>query len=71
MLFWGLTLGILGKVLLGYAVINVHSHVIKEKHIDRDVIRAMKRERSTAALGVFLLVIGYFLELSHFGYITF
>ena len=71
MLFWGLTFGILGKVFLGIAVINVHSHVIKEKTIDRDVITAMKRERGVAASGVILLVLGYFLEITAFGYVIF
>jgi len=71
MLFWGLTFGVLGKVLLGYAVFNVHAHIIKEKEIDKDVITSMKRERGVVAAGVSLLIIGYFFELSYFGYIGF
>ena len=68
-LFWGLTIGIIGKILLGFSVINVHWHVIKEKHIDKDVIWAMKRERWVAFAGVLLIIIGYFFELTFYGYL--
>ena len=68
-LFLGLTIGIIGKVLLGVSVINVHAHIIKEHHIDGEVIWAMKRERWIAIFGVMLIVTGYFLELSFYGYL--
>ena len=68
-LFWGLTIGIIGKLLIGISVINVHWHVIKERHIDKDVIWAMKRERWVALIGVLLMVVGYVLELVFYGYL--
>lgn len=71
LLFWGLTAGIIGKILLGVAVINVHWHIIREKHIDEDVIGALKRERWVAIMGVILMVVGFFLELFVYGYLPF
>jgi len=63
LLFWGLTIGIIGKILIGFSVVNVHWHVIKEKKIDKDVLWAMKRERWIAVVGVAFMVSGYLLEI--------
>lgn len=63
LLFWGLTIGILGKIFIGAAVVNVHWHVIKERKIDADVIWAMKRERWVAFIGVCFMLIGYVFEI--------
>ena len=71
LLFWGLSIGVLGKVLLGITVINVHSHIVKEHRIDMDVLTAMKKEKVFAVTGVFLMVLGYILEVTHFGYLPF
>lgn len=70
-LFWGLTLSFVGKVLLGVTVINVHAHIIKEHRIDMDVLKEMKRERKLGVVAVFLIMVGYLLEISHFGYLPF
>jgi hypothetical protein len=70
-LFWGITLGMVGKLLLGITVITVHSHILREQRIDTDVIRAMRRERKLALMGVIFIVIGYFLEAVHFGILPF
>lgn len=69
MLFWGLTLGMIGKVLLGVTVIMVHSKITHEKRIDGLVLMEMKRERTVALFALLLIITGYFLELSHFGFI--
>jgi hypothetical protein len=67
LLFWGLTLGIIGKVLLGLSVVLVHTKITKEKHIDGLVLLEMRKERKMAILGIILMVVGYVLELSFFG----
>ena len=67
LLFWGLTLGIIGKVLLGLSVVLVHTKITKEKHIDGLVLLEMRRERKIAILGIILMVVGYVLELTFFG----
>lgn len=71
MLFWGLTLGVAGKVLLALTVIMVHSKITHEKRIDGIVLMEMKRERNVALLGLLLMIIGYFLEIAFYGYIPF
>tara|TARA_B100000900_G_C20256315_1_gene584110 strand:+ start:241 stop:465 length:225 start_codon:yes stop_codon:yes gene_type:complete len=74
MLFWGLTLGIIGKVLLGATVIMVHSKITHEKRIDGLVLMEMKREKRIALMGIVLMIIGYVLELVSYdllGFISF
>lgn len=58
----GLTLDTLGKVLLGITVLMVHWHVLKEHKIDKDVLRAMKKERLMGVSGILLIVLGYVLQ---------
>ena len=71
MLFWGLTLGIVGKVLLGITVIMVHSKITHEKRIDGLVLMEMRREQRLALVGIILMVIGYVLELSFYDLLGF
>jgi len=70
MLIIGITLGMIGTVLLGFAVIRVHSHVSQEHKIDRDVVKAIKRERITSIIAILFIIAGYILELMHFGAIV-
>lgn len=62
-LYLALTLGTIGKLILGIAVLRVHAYIIKEHKIDGVVLRAMKRERYITAFGIALIVIGYVLEI--------
>lgn len=68
-LFISMTLTVVGDVLIGLAVLNVHKHVIEEKRIDGDVVSAMKRERGVALLGILFIIAGYFIKLYIEGYI--
>ena len=70
-LFWGITAGFLGKVLLGITVIRVHSRIVKEHHIDEAVLKEMRSEKLLAVAGIMLIVIGYLFEISFYGYIPF
>lgn len=70
-LFLGLTLGVLGKVLLGVTVISVHSHIVHERKIDMDVLKEMRRERKLGILAVMLIIAGYTMELFYFNYLSF
>ena len=63
LLFWGLTLGTIGKVLLGLTVLMVHSRIIHEHRIDRAVLKELKRERAIGILGVVLIVAGFIFEI--------
>lgn len=69
MLFWGLTIGLLGKILLGTAVILVHSKITHEKRIDGVVLMEMHRERHIAFIGLALMVLGYLMEIAAFGFL--
>ncbi|MAF59500.1 MAG: hypothetical protein QF858_02740 [Candidatus Pacebacteria bacterium] len=70
LLFWGLTLGVLGKVLLGFTVLSVHWKIVKEHKIGKVVLREIRRERNLAILGILFIVVGYLLELSFYEYIA-
>lgn len=62
-LLWGITLGTVGKLVLGIAVLRVHVYIIREHKIDAVVIRALKREQFVTFIGLMLIIIGYGLEL--------
>ena len=69
LLFLGMTASLIGKILLGIAVINVHGHIAKEHKIDIEVVTAMRREQYFVLVGLLLIVAGYILEIIHFGYL--
>lgn len=62
-LLWGLTLGTLGKVILGAAVLRVHTHILREHKIDNIVLKSIKKEQFVTLLGLTLIVVGYVLEV--------
>ena len=70
-LFWGLTIGTLGKVLLGIGVIIAHSSLIKERKIDLAVLRGYRIEHTITLIGLLLIVLGYFMEVYFYGYTPF
>lgn len=70
-LFAGITLGVIGKVLVIVAALTIHSRIIREQRIDSLVIREYRRERWLVVLGLFLIVLGYVLELRALSLITF
>lgn len=67
--FLGVTAETLGTILIALTVINVHSHVVKERHIDIDVITAMRKERWYAISGIILIIVGYILIVIDGGFL--
>lgn len=67
-LLLGMTLGVVGKVLLGIAVLRVHMGIFKEHKIDGKVLDAIVRERYVTYFAILLIVLGYVCEVSAFGY---
>jgi len=65
----GITLGIIGKILLGLTVMLVHHRVVLEHRIDNAVIREMKRERWLALIAMIMMLVGFLFELKALGYI--
>lgn len=63
MLIFGITLGMIGKVLLGVTVIRVHSHLAKEHKVDDDVVNQIHLEKILGTFAILLILIGYLLEI--------
>lgn len=70
-LFWGLTIGTIGKVLLAIGVLIAHSGIMKEHKIDSEVIRGFKLEHTITILGLIMIVVGYFMEVYFYGFTPF
>ena len=63
LLLWGITLGTVGKLVLGYAVLRVHIYIIREHRIDNVVLKALKREQLVTLGGLLLIVVGFAFEI--------
>ena len=70
-LFWGLTIGTIGKVLLAVGVIIAHSGIVKEMKIDSEVLRSFRIEHTITIIGVILIIVGYMMEIYFYGYTPF
>lgn len=66
-LLLGLTVGTIGKVILGVGVLRVHMHILKEHKIDNVVLKSIKRERYVTFFGLLLIIVGYVLEVIFYG----
>jgi hypothetical protein len=62
-LFWGLTIGVIGKILVAIGILKVHYVMAMEKSIDEIVIRTFVLEKILTIIGVLLIIFGYLLEL--------
>lgn len=63
LLFWGLTIGVAGKIIIGAAVLLVHLKIFEEKQIDRAVLRTIRTEHILTILAIILIVVGYVMEV--------
>lgn len=70
LLFWGLTTGVIGKVLLAVGVLKAHSEIAHEHRIDKKVLRSFQLERTFTIIGLLLIVIGYAMEVYFYGFTT-
>ena len=59
----GTTLDFIGTIMLGYTVLAVHWHIVKEHRLDQDVFRAIKKERIIGFSGLLLIAIGFLLQV--------
>jgi len=60
----GFTIHTMGEVLVGYTAIMVHHRVWKEHKIDEVVFEEMKKERFMGIIGLALIVIGFFIQIT-------
>lgn len=67
-LFWALTIGVIGKVMLAAGVIMAHSSLAHEHQVDQVVIRTFQKEQIITLVGITLIIIGYFMEILFYGY---
>ncbi|PIQ92273.1 MAG: hypothetical protein COV70_00910 [Parcubacteria group bacterium CG11_big_fil_rev_8_21_14_0_20_39_22] len=58
-----ITFSIIGHIVIALVVFSVHSHVLKERKIDDDVLTSMKRERIYVIVGTVFILTGYILEV--------
>jgi hypothetical protein len=58
--FIGHTLQTTGGVLIGITVLLVHRGILKEHKIDPVVFKEIRIEQIIGAIGVVLIIIGYF-----------
>lgn len=63
LLLWGITIGTIGKLILGIAVLRVHVYILKEHKIDGVVLSALRREQYVTTFGLLLIVLGYLAEM--------
>ncbi len=63
LLLWGITLGTIGKLILGIAVLRVHIWIFREHRIDNVVLNAIKREHVVTIIGLGFIVLGFILEV--------
>lgn len=69
-LFWGLTISVIGKVLLAAGVLIAHSGIAHEMRIDNAVLKSFKVERILTLTGIILIVLGYLMEIYFYGFAT-
>lgn len=66
LLFWGLTIGVIGKSLVAIAVLLAHHTIAHEHKIDRSVLRSFRIEFVITLVGLICILIGYGLELAFY-----
>ena len=63
LLLLGITLGTIGKLVIGIAVLRVHIYILREHKIDAVVLKALTREQYITVFGLFLIVLGFLCEI--------
>lgn len=67
LLFVGMTMSVIGKGMLGLAIIWVHITMATERSIDEEVVKAFRRETLITVVALLLIAVGYFLEVYALG----
>ena len=63
LLLIGITLGTIGKLLLGVAVLRVHLGILHEHKIDEVVLNSIKREQTITLAALALILVGFLFEI--------
>ena len=67
LLFIGMTLSLIGKIMIALAVVSAHSDLAREHYVDAKVVRSFHKEKLITIAGVILIIIGYIAEVQFFG----
>ena len=70
LLFWGLTVSMIGKILLGVGVLIAHTQLAHEMRIDKLVLKSFRLEHTLTIAGLILIVAGYFMEIYFYNFDT-
>ena len=70
LLFWGLTVSVVGKAMLAVGVLWSHSKLAHEHRVDKQVIESFRMERWVTIVGLLLIVLGYTMEIMFYGFNT-
>jgi len=70
LLFWGLTISMVGKVMLASGVIIAHSEIAHELKIDQEVLDSFRLEKILTIAGLVLIVAGYFMEIYFYDFFS-
>lgn len=70
LLFWALTVSMIGKVMLASGVLIAHTELAHEKRVDLLVLESFRIERILTVTGLLLIVGGYFMEVYFYGFTT-
>ncbi len=70
LLFWALTIGVIGKVMLAVGVLIAHNGLAHEMKFDSKVLEGFRIERIFTITGLILIISGYFMEIYFYGFTT-
>jgi len=70
LLFWALTVGVIGKILLAIGVLIAHTQLAHERVVDQLVLKSFRLEHTLTVLGILLIVTGYFMEIYFYDFVS-
>jgi len=66
LLFWGLTISMVGKVMVAAGVLIAHSELAHEKRVDGLVLKSFRTELILTLTGLLFIISGYVMEISFY-----
>lgn len=70
LLFWALTVSMIGKVLLVVGILKAHGQIAHEHRIDEKVLRVFHVEKIITIAGLILILLGYAMEVYFYEFDT-
>ena len=69
LLFWGLTISMIGKVMLAVGVLIAHTELAHEGRVDNKVLKSFRLEHTLTVTGLILIVSGYMMEIYFYDFL--